>query len=926
MRFKIVDKKKKIALGGDISSPYFSGLINPWTNNAYNVQSPLNPNAATQNPIQNIQTQEIPDSDTGEVRAFNTNYLDIPSTIPTLQTSNPTYPLTYDGPLGDLNAERTFDARTTDQIEADFESQQPNNNTNLNGNVNLFGQYNIGGGALDTNSYATQLGVQIGRAQDSNLNGGARAFSAFGAVASGLGLGFGVARQTLGALSSYRMNSQLERAAQERLAREREGQYVSLQKGGVYVGNGEWVNTKDFTGEYVYPLPKSMENKANVEVEKGEYILPPDGSAPMEAKGEKHENGGTPLSVDDSTLVVSDHTNITDGLAKLAREEYGLKVTPKNTYADVLDKYKDKIGLKSKYEEQENLLKKLEDNKKIKDQNTVRANQTILSKRINEVQQEIDGLEDNMTRFSNIVFASQEERKTKEEEGYYFRKGGIVDSPEFQKLKKDRGWSDDEARRKVLEIIKQNKDILQAQEGLTFSIVNNPYDTRSLYAVQSANNTAYGEAGNNPGQRLYELSRQFPALTMGDNPILTVDQEAGTASYTNPELENAALIQNQIQNTYQALRSIAPNIRNNEELNNYIDQIQFLDSSVAAVTGARDLDNKFGEFTSSRPSVGLSVLTQEQKNQLNEAGINNYVQLVANPDTARNILGDERFNQLIELQNTDGAAGLDFRLDAYDVPDLLQTPGIPQLPTNPTAPDISSIGAPAQQLPQVDPQTGEPVTATDATTRNGINAGANSLLFPEVYRRFPSPIQLEGLERYQYLDREPILRSSDQYYAELSRNTNAALNSLGEVPDSQRAAILSNITAVAAQEAGKVGSEVDYYNAAERERARQYTENAFMTTNEKNIAARREYEAGYLQASAIREENINRLIDNINEESQAKFNTYVTYNALQSAFPNARLLPNGQIVYDNQGQPIVSPINSANALEAMYQNNNNKGR
>ena len=48
------------------------------------------------------------------------------------------------------------------------------------------------------------------------------------------------------------------------------------------------------TGEYLYPLPKSMEDQANVEVEKGEYVTQP-GEAPMEAMGQKHADGGTPF-------------------------------------------------------------------------------------------------------------------------------------------------------------------------------------------------------------------------------------------------------------------------------------------------------------------------------------------------------------------------------------------------------------------------------------------------------------------------------------------------------------------------------------------------------------------------------------------------------------------------------------------------------
>ena len=66
--------------------------------------------------------------------------------------------------------------------------------------------------------------------------------------------------------------------------------------GGVYLGPNNRFDSGSLTGEYLYPLPKSMEDQANVEVEKGEYVTQP-GEAPMEAMGQKHADGGTPVSL-----------------------------------------------------------------------------------------------------------------------------------------------------------------------------------------------------------------------------------------------------------------------------------------------------------------------------------------------------------------------------------------------------------------------------------------------------------------------------------------------------------------------------------------------------------------------------------------------------------------------------------------------------
>jgi len=58
-----------------------------------------------------------------------------------------------------------------------------------------------------------------------------------------------------------------------------------------------------------------MEDQANVEVEKGEYVTQP-GEAPMEAMGQKHADGGTPVSLEQGTKVITDDTTIEPDFAK----------------------------------------------------------------------------------------------------------------------------------------------------------------------------------------------------------------------------------------------------------------------------------------------------------------------------------------------------------------------------------------------------------------------------------------------------------------------------------------------------------------------------------------------------------------------------------------------------------------------------------
>ena len=65
------------------------------------------------------------------------------------------------------------------------------------------------------------------------------------------------------------------RLAQEREARQRrQSQMQYKDGGGVYLGPNNRFDSGSLTGEYLYPLPQSMEDQANVEVEKGEYVTP----------------------------------------------------------------------------------------------------------------------------------------------------------------------------------------------------------------------------------------------------------------------------------------------------------------------------------------------------------------------------------------------------------------------------------------------------------------------------------------------------------------------------------------------------------------------------------------------------------------------------------------------------------------------------
>lgn len=100
--------------------------------------------------------------------------------------------------------------------------------------------------------------------------------------------------------------------------------------------------------------------------------------------------------MEQGTKVITDDTTIEPDFAKYIRDTYGIKATPKDTYATLMDRYKAKIGLKSAYDDQKKALEKLKKNDKIDDENTRRLNASVLSKAINDSNDTVNGLEEDL--------------------------------------------------------------------------------------------------------------------------------------------------------------------------------------------------------------------------------------------------------------------------------------------------------------------------------------------------------------------------------------------------------------------------------------------------------------------------------------------------------------------------------------------------
>lgn len=762
-------------------------------------------------------------------------------------------------------------------------------------------------GADDIGSRFTQMGRGIGRMRSEgygDLSTRAKTANTITTIASGISGIMGLARNVVSGIASEKGTRTNIRLAQEREARQRrQSQMRYKDGGGVYLGPNNRFDSGSLTGEYLYPLPKSMEDQANVEVEKGEYVEQP-GEAPMEAMGQKHADGGTPVSLEQGTEVITDDTIIEPDFAKYIRDTYGIKATPKDTYATLMDRYKVKIGLKSAYDDQKKALEKLKKNDKIDDENTRRLNASVLSKAINDSNDTVNGLEGRFTDFANVIYKEQEDRKMKKDEDTYFAKGGEIDNI-ISRSMKEYGLTEEDIAEAKKELLKKVAGIRQKMEiggtslfgrKLTFRPIENRFNNDPNYFGYQRQGTDGSYGGINTDERL--------------NYYKTFNPVAYDAYMGASEGARARALQDAIYGQTSSWMGLAtaenPIIANAEALRDYTTLVSFggedsqgnYPEDKKAAYHDRMRDNKLGLFTTSRPMIGLDVVTEEQHKALNDAGITHFSQLFSdkNKDVVNKILGEDML-KMQALRSMKGMEGLDFILDPHKV-----APG-PM--------DIGDVEDPDVKLDMpelIDPNT-LPKTNTNASTNTGKTNNGNGnrnivgggLDFPEVFRMTPGAVTTEGLERHYAPTVDPVLRSADQYMVEANRAFQSQLDQMGNVPDSQRGALSSNLQAIMSSNIGRYINEVEQGNVAQRTWADNVNARTWTDTYDKNIAQRQGYQSRILQALANTDENWARYFDSVNDEIQQKWNTATTMNTLRSIFGDVKIGPNGQLIADPQG-------------------------
>lgn len=191
---------------------------------------------------------------------------------------------------------------------------------------------------------------------------------------------------------------------------------------------------KILTDGYTTGLPQGSPLPPNAEVEKGELLKDPQTGQVSEVIGKRHSEGGEVMNLEGGTKVISDYLEIGSKLAREFKKEFDLKnLTPKSTFATVLKRFRDSIGLTKKYDELEKTINKIKDQEEITNKNTQEINLQHLSKKYREQLTEIEPLEQQMSRFTDYIFEHQEYKKVEKKDGKNkFQEGGEVENEMLQ--------------------------------------------------------------------------------------------------------------------------------------------------------------------------------------------------------------------------------------------------------------------------------------------------------------------------------------------------------------------------------------------------------------------------------------------------------------------------------------------------------------
>lgn len=661
---------------------------------------------------------------------------------------------------------------------------------------------------------------------------------------------------------------------------------------------------KLMTDGYIAGLNPKSGLQANVNLEDGEYIKTPDGSV-AQVLGERHAKGGVDLLLPDMTAVLSDTKDLTldKKQVKELKKDYGIEVSVKNTYADVLDKYAKKIGLTKSLQEQEDAfvqLRKVTEN--ALSEGSLNVNNRFLQKKIYDLQVGIVEKQTAMGNMFEALFAKQQEAKGEDDqtieataqenlqqevdptiqasmqgeltEQQVMKLGGYVDN--LKSLSQKYNMSP----QKAYEMLERNGKLPKFDNGGVFKVTKseNPYGEqyRANRRTQKPGTTAFGEV--TADEAIQYLYQNFPTVLSKPEYEGLVEMKEG-----KPVLKQGVSLKKENELIYKLqqemdiqMRASADYILNDNSdrfseeakkvAKEYLDRETF-NQDKTVDKGIRTYDKKLGEFTGGRFSLGLDLVTPEDLKVLQGLGKTTLKQLTDDDISKLSSVSQERINQIKPTLKGQE----DFLIQEIKVDTPVVDGGTP--PPNDNNNDTGERKEITDDI-AVDPQKGR---------------------FPRLFytpdQSLPPPIglQAETLEQIELQRLDPLRIGIEDQLKKIGDSRGFVASQLESLPPSQRSAMLANLVATASATESDAITKANQINTQNLSQTELYNASQADKETIGNAESRLNYEQRALRGLSNTQNEIHNYFMANREIYLNNYKEQINMNTIDQLFPDVSL-------------------------------------
>lgn len=608
--------------------------------------------------------------------------------------------------------------------------------------------------------------------------------------------------------------------------------YTSYQDG------GQITNAQALTGAFLPEMPVG-----NAEIEQGEVVKNSATGDIQTAVGEKHDNGGVNVNLPQGSKVLSDYTKIGAQKAKMFRKEFDIKVKATDTYATVMDKYNKKIGFDDVIEEETKAIEQVGQQEENNiSSGTKDINMNFLSDKLQEINATKEEMKVLQDQAFETIYDAQESGKKKEEK----YDENIMSLSQQYNIPPER----------IVELMTTQVPVMQAGGPVNVPYrIANTLENPNLYINQSANDSNWMTFGqlyeSNPQQVISAFSQVHPRIA----------QRFFTDGQINRD--NIGELQLAINESYDNILTDARNIGLPAS------RLAQLEADIAAnrfvedAQSVRGVDAKFGNYTATRPTYSLELVTPEERLKLNARGIRT-VQDLKTQDPAE-------YERLLGNYNL--------------VSDAVIGDIIPEATTD--------------------------VVAQDVVNRNITNYSVP--LLPQDYIMPPTPADPVYKADVSLGRIDPINVSIEPNLIEAERQRQAATNAIKFLPDSQRTAAIASLLGQTQTATNQAITAAETANAQSQFQADQFNIQQGDKQSILNEQNNLEYERRALMGLNAAQRDLQNYFQSLNLQQRQNYNDVRDLSLLSQLYPNYSSLDGMNVGYTGYGNQFTNPSSAVRA-------------